>query len=196
MIAISASQGQGKTSVLNSLRDLGYFVSTQKTSREILTSWNYTLEEVNSFPKLNANFQTEMLKRHHGNDILHIHNEFIYNEGHVFQERSYADIMAYTMMSMGSYNTYSDYIDDYYEKCKKYQSYYSCVIYLTGREGYIPEADGVRSINKQYAKCVDILIKQYIQEFDIGNVLYINSPDHNERIRLITEHIEKLNGRG
>lgn len=192
MIAISASQGQGKSTVLNSLQKLGYNVSTHKTSREILQKWNYSLEEVNSFPKLNYNFQLEVIRNHRANDIKCKLNETTYRLGPTFQERSYADIFSYTMLSMGSYNSYSKFIDEYYDQCKKYQQDYTCVIYLTGRKDYTPENDGVRSINKQYAKCVDILIKQYIQEFDNGNVLYVDTPSHDERIKIITEHIRKF----
>lgn len=192
MIAISASQSQGKSSVLNSLAELGYTVSTQKTSREILKDWNYTLEDVNSFPKLNYNFQLEILRRHRANDLKHIKNELIYKEGSVFQERSYADVFAYTMTSMGSYNSYSIFIDEYYENCRKYQQDYQCVIFLSGRKGYEPEHDGVRSTNKHYAKATDILIRNYVEEFDNGNVLYIDEADHTKRLEIIIEHIKRF----
>jgi len=43
LIAISGSQGCGKSTVLKELKDRGYNVTERKTARSILNDWGVTL---------------------------------------------------------------------------------------------------------------------------------------------------------
>lgn len=187
LITISGAQGQGKSTVLNSLQELGYNVIPRKTSRSILSDWGYTLNEVNKYAPLTRRFQEEIIKRQQENDLVGIQSSDIN-----FSERSYADIFSYCINILGPFNEYNEWMDNYYNTCKSLQQNYDCVIYLSGRVGYTPEDDGVRSINKHFTKFIDIAIKHYVTDFDNGNVLYVDTPYHDERIELITTRIEQI----
>lgn len=187
LIGISASQGQGKTTVLKSLEKLGYTIIPQKTSRSILESWNMTLNQVNATNWLTQKFQDEILTRHY-NNFLHIKNLPNIN----IQERTLADVFSYGLNILGPFNQFDIWLDEYYEKCKKLQQNYDCVIYLSGRKNFKVEDDGVRSINKHFSNMIDMLIKYYVNDFDNGNVLYVDTSNHEERIEIIVNHLEKM----
>jgi predicted ATPase len=187
LITISGAQGQGKSTVLNSLEKLGYNIVPRKTSRSILSDWGMTLNEVNKYAPLTKRFQEEIIVRQQENDASVINSSSIN-----FSERSYADIFSYCLNIIGPFNEYTDWLNGYFDRCKKLQQNYDCVIYLSGRKEYVPEDDGVRSINQHFTKMIDIVIKSHIQAFDNGNVLYVDTPDHEKRISMIVEHIQKL----
>src|SRR4051812_31618769 len=96
LITISGAQGQGKSTVLKSLEDLGYKIIPRKTSRSILADWGYTLNEVNKYTPLTRNFQEEIIKRQRENDFKGIVSPDIN-----FSERSYADIFSYCLNILG-----------------------------------------------------------------------------------------------
>lgn len=184
IISLSGSQGQGKTTVLESLRCLGYSVVEQKTSRSILGEWGFTLNEVNKYPPLTKQFQREVIKRHFGNMEALIDTTDIH-----LMERSFADIFAYCMFAIGSFNEYDAFMDEYFIQCKTYQQAYRHVFYLTGRK-IVPEDDGVRSTNKFFAQAVDREIWQMLQQMDdLGRLTLVNTSDHDERIALIENTI-------
>jgi predicted ATPase len=187
LIGVSASQGQGKTTVLNSLAELGYSVVPQKTSRSILSRWGMSLAEVNAYAPLTAKFQEEVVR-------VHAENMDQYNVAHgaVLQERTLADIFTYALNILGPFNQFDAFMNDYFHKCKKLQSKYDCIIYLSGRPDLVPENDGVRSINRHFTKMIDIMIKHHVEAFDTGNVLYVDTPNHKQRIAHIVAHLEKL----
>jgi predicted ATPase len=187
LITISGAQGQGKSTVLSSLEKLGYNVVPRKTSRSILADWGMTLNEVNKYAPLTRRFQEEIIKRQQENDLSVLESPDIN-----FSERSYADIFSYCMNILGPFNEYSDWLNDYYNRCKALQQGYDCVIFLSGRKGYAPEDDGVRSINAHFTKMIDLVIKHYVGDFDNGNVLYVDTPSHDERMELIVNRIEQL----
>lgn len=187
LIGVSASQGQGKTTVLNDLAKLGYNVIPQKTSRSILNEWNLTLNQVNSVNFLTQRFQDEIIKRHYNNITPIIDADTIH-----IQERTLADIFGYCINIMGPFNQFDAWLNQYYTDCKQLQQNYDCVIYLTGRKDFNVVDDGVRSTNKHFSNMMDMLIKHYVTDFDNGNVLYVDTPIHDERIKIIAEHLEKL----
>jgi len=177
-IAISGSQGQGKSTVLASLNELGYNIIPQKTSRSILSEWDMSLNDINMNLELTKNFQEEILVRH-------IKNCDVDNTGLYFSERSFADIFAYTVFALGSFNEYNTWLDEYYTKCKNAQAnVYDAVFYLTGRTDV--EDDGVRAANKQFSKSIDLIIKHYLDDFGVP-VITISGTTHNERIEQITK---------
>ena len=63
LFAISGSQGSGKTTVINELKNRGFPVVERKTSRSILEEWGVTLSDVNNDRPLTVKFQDEILKR-------------------------------------------------------------------------------------------------------------------------------------
>lgn len=189
LIGVSAAQGQGKTTILNDLTLKGYEVIKNKTSRSILKRWGYNLAEINAYAPLAVKFQDEILKVHEENNNYAINSSEI-----VLQERTYADVMSYAIFTdIGGNNYYSKWIDDYYNKCKELQNDYACVIFLSGRKNFEVQDDGVRATNKHYQKAIDMLIKLYVEEFNSkGNVLYVDTSDHNERVEMITKHIKRF----
>jgi hypothetical protein len=183
LIAICGSQGQGKTTILSSLSEEGFKVVGYKTSRAILEEWGYTLNEVNKSPELTKKFQDEILIRHHLNNVDAINSDDIY-----FSERSYADIFTYTLFALGSFNEYSHWLNEYYEKCKEGQKSYDAVIQLGGRTFNVSN-DGVRSVNKHFTNAVDIMLTFYNLDFGTP-VLPVNTPNHNKRMESIRDYIK------
>lgn len=180
LIAICGSQGQGKTTVLASLAEMGYNVIYPKTSRTILTEWGMTLNEVNKSAELTKKFQDQILDRHHELNSVGISSNEIY-----FTERSYADVFTYTILALGSFNEYSEWLDSYYDRCKELQSIYDMVIKLGGREATV-EDDGIRSVNKQFSTIVDLTLTHYLMDFG-GGYYPVNVPDHDSRISEIRD---------
>lgn len=191
IFSLSGSQGQGKTTVLNSLAELGMTVVEQKTSRSILSDWGFTLNEVNKYPPLTKNFQEEIIERHFRSMEPYIDTDEV-----VLIERSFADIFNYALFAIGSFNEYNEWMDRYYERCLAYQNHFTGIFYLTGR-AIIPEEDGVRSTNRHFARAVDNQILDILQSMDAGrNVMtVVNTPNHEKRIKEILSEIQVLGGK-
>lgn len=183
LITISGSQGQGKTTVLTSLAEIGFNIVPHKTSRLILDEWGYTLNQVNKDLNLTKEFQDEILVRHHQNNLEAINSDKIW-----FSERSYADVFTYTIFALGSFNEYSGWLDHYYEKCKAGQKSYTAVIRLSGRTTSVDD-DGVRSVNQHFTKSIDIVLNHYLKDFDVP-VLNVDTPDHEKRISIILDYLK------
>lgn len=183
LVSICGSQGQGKSTVLTALGELGYNIIPQKTSRSILNEWGYTLNEVNKDPELTKKFQDECLIRHKQNNLIGLNSQELY-----FTERSYADIFSYTLFALGSFNEYSEWLDEYYEKCKVGQKMYYAVIRLAGRTTNV-ENDGVRSVNKYFTQSFDIILKHFIEDFGVP-MITVDTPDHDKRISIIRDFVK------
>jgi hypothetical protein len=103
----------------------------------------------------------------------------------VFTERTFADIFVYTVLSLGPFNEFSIWLDDYYERCKEYQKIYHSVFKLEGRINDV-ENDGVRSVNRHFTQSVDTLLRYYLDDFGVrANI--IDDPNHENRIKLIED---------
>lgn len=188
IVSISGPQGTGKSTVVKTLEELGYNVIPQKTSRSILNEWGFTLNQVNSVNFLTKRFQEEVIKRHTENVAEQLASTDIY-----IQERSMADIFSYALNILGPFNQHDEFINDYYEQCKKLQQQYAYVIYLAGRPNSTVADDGVRSTNRHFTHAIDLLIRNYINEFNVNdNVLYVETPVHEYRIDLITSKLDQL----
>lgn len=183
LFAISGSQGQGKTTVIDQLRSKNYDIILNQTSRSILKDWGYSLNEVNRYLPLTIKFQDEILKRHISNIEFAANSPIKY-----IGERSFADIFSYALFVIGPFNEYDNWLNDYFEKCKEAQAtYISKVFYLTGRS-YKPANDGVRSINIHYSSAVDSLILDTLKKFN-SNVIEINQTDLTERVEIIRSYL-------
>ena len=180
---ISGSQGQGKSTVLNTLASMNYSVVERKTARSLLEEWDMTLGEVNRHPPLTRYFQDEVLKRHSESMALLISDDKLH-----FMERSFADIFTYAVMALGSFNEYNNWMDEYYEQCIQAQAKFHSIYHLTGRT-FVPQEDGVRSTNRFNSEIVDreifIRLKEMDQRIGKNQVLSIAYTDNDERVHTI-----------
>jgi len=190
LIAISGSQGSGKSSIISALSELGYITITRKTSRSILSDWGVTLTQVNSDNELTCKFQDEILKRKLEDDsvVEKMHKLGKLGASVVVTERSFADLWTYALVAMGSNNSYSDWLDEYYRKCMAAQQVYDKVYYL--RAGHFkPEHDGVRGSNRHYSRMVDLTMIDYFgQMTQPTKQCIIETPNFNDRMAILTSH--------
>ena len=184
LITISGSQGQGKTTVLTSLAEIGFNIVPHKTSRLILDEWGYTLNQVNKDLELTKKFQDEILVRHYDSNMIAAKSDAIW-----FSERSFADVFTYTIFALGSFNEYSAWLDNYYEKCRAGQQMYDAVIKLGGRTVGVDD-DGVRSVNQHFTRSIDIVLNHYLNAFGVP-VINVDTADHDLRISTILKHINE-----
>lgn len=186
LIGLSSSQGQGKSTVLSSLGEEGYDVISISTARTILSEWGVTLSDLEMDPNLRIKFQDRLIKDHYTalEAALCVTPWFV--------ERTFADIFTYTLMSLGAFNEYSAWLDEYYEKCKEYQNIFDAVILLEGREASDVENDGVRSTNEHFVKVVNNRINYYVYDMakSEDSIIHIKTPDHAQRILQIKDHIK------
>lgn len=184
LITISGAQGQGKTTILTSLAELGYNVVSHKTSRSILDEWGYTLAEVNEDLELKKKFQDEIIERHYQTNLEAASSPDLY-----FSERSFADVFSYTILTLGPFNEYSSWLDDYYRKCKEYQKIYDAVLLIGGRDDSV-ENDGVRSVNAGFRTVFNLILDHYTDDFtDRDRIWRVYSPDHTERMKQILDAV-------
>jgi len=155
LVAISGSQGSGKSTVLNKLEEMGHNVVSRKTSRSILTDWGVTLQEVNNNHELTVKFQDEILQRKRLDELPYENDKELW-----FTERTFADLFTYAVITLGKDNEYSDYIDRYFEACKKCQQLYSRVFYIEGGMFEV-EHDGVRGSNQFYSIMADVSMRKF-----------------------------------
>lgn len=186
IISVCGSQGQGKSTTLEALEKKGFSIVKNKTARSILSDWNITLEQVYSDKDLCVKFHELIINRHSSMCEQYKSSNEIF-----FIERSYADIFSYALAILGPFNSYSKWLDDFYEQCKEKQAEFSGIVYLTGRE-YVPESDGVRSTNLHFGRVIDSSIERYLKEFSHRNIVFtVQEVQLQSRVRRI-EDICKL----
>ena len=184
LISISGSQGSGKSTILNHLKQQNYNIIERKTSRSILQDWNLSLEDIYSEPELTQVFQTQILNRKNLDELEALKSDDIW-----FTERSYADLFTYALIGVGNKNKYSEWLNEYYQTCSHYNSQYTRVWYIPA--GMFPvEQDGVRSANIHYSNMVNLIILDINKQITDNNKLSImETSSINERINNI---IQKL----
>ena len=188
VIGISGAQGQGKSTLINEVIKLDPTIQNvgAQTSRELLADWGFTLDEVNSYMPLKIKFQEELIVMHYQklSEILNDIDNIAYDTFII--ERTFADIFAYALLSVGPFNKYSTWLNEYEGRCiEKQKSLFNHVVYLSGRE-YTPEDDGVRSTNPHFSSLADTTIRKYSLDFS-DNVTEITEPDLQKRtVELLT----------
>lgn len=190
IFAISGAQGQGKSTTLNALAERGYKVIPNKTARTILARYGKTLNEVYMDKDLTVKFHDTILNDHAEYCVQHSNSD-----GVAFIERSYADIFSYALSVLGPFNEYSDWLNDFYVRCRLLQTGFRGTYYLTGRV-ISPESDGVRSTNIHFSNNLDKLICNTLTDFAIYNssdATIITNPDMLERVDAIAKDMEKYN---
>lgn len=194
LIAIAGSQGTGKSTLISgACSRLGIPSITRKTSRSILSDWNVTLSEVNNDRELTLKFQDEILKRKMEDEQIAANSDAIW-----LTERTYADLFTYSVVALGKDNHYSDWLDDYFERCKAAQSSYSAIIYLPG--GFFrPVHDGVRGTNLHYSRMVDLMLEEYTMTHmpcaSSINPTKIHSPNIDDRLSAVDDVIHLITNR-
>lgn len=181
LVAISGSQGSGKSTILKALTERGYKCTSRKTSRSILSDWNVTLQDINSDFELTLKFQDEIVKRKFQDEKQAAMSQDIW-----FTERTYADLFTYALVTLGKDNRYSDYLREYYNTCMRLQQTYDLVYYLKAGHFTI-EHDGVRGSSEHYSRMVDLVMSDFTEQMTHTNVLTkIDTPSLDQRIAIIT----------
>lgn len=191
IIGISAGQGQGKSTLIREAIKYNSNIKdpTIQTSRVILKDWGYSLTEINKYMPLKIKFQEEFIKRHVESLTSPKNSNLTF-----LVERTFADIFAYTLLSVGPFNEYSDWLNEYAIICKDaQQEMFDHVVFISGRD-YEPEDDGVRSINPHFSNLADYLIKYYTESFskDKTDITAITHPELDKRVFELQEIVEKL----
>lgn len=188
LIAISGSQGSGKSTVLRELKMKGYAVIGRKTARSILEEWNLTLDVVNADSDLKKAFQEELVRRKVTDEL-----EASLSSDIIFTERTYSDLFTYALISFGQYNKYDTWLDDYFNKCREHCKSYNYVFFIQSLFSDNIEEDGVRSINKHYSKMVEReMISNTKQMIDPMNLSLISTYDLDCRVMSVEHIIERL----
>jgi len=181
LIAISGSQGSGKSTILKRIKDLGFNTVERKTSRSILDEWGVTLQQVNNDYELTIRFQEEIIERKRTDEL-----ESITSSNLFFTERTFADLFSYSLITLGKDNSFNTWLNTYYTKCMKYNQGYSLAFYL--KAGYfLIEDDGVRGSNTHYSRMVDLIMLDFTQQMTHPSKLnIIDTPTLEQRINIIT----------
>lgn len=187
LIAISGSQGAGKTTILNQLEQQGYQVIKRKTSRSILEDWGVSLQEVNNNPELTLRFQNEILKRKWDDEQQARHSSKIW-----FTERTFMDLAVYCNFALAANNQYNDFVNEYYDQCVNLSQSYDVVFYIKSGHFTI-QHDGVRGSNKHYSRMVDLVMEDTHKNAILpSRLILIDTPELNDRINLITTFTKTL----
>ena len=181
LIAISGSQGCGKTTMLEKIKAAGFKTIDRKSSRSILSDWDVTLQEVNTNAELTLRFQEEITKRKYMDEL----DAMCTPELH-FTERTHADLFTYALVSLGKDNSHTEWLNEYYKTCMKYNQSYAGVYYL--RAGHFNiEHDGTRGSNVHYSRMVDLTMLDITQQMvHTSKLTIVETPDLEQRLNIIT----------
>ena len=185
LVAICGSQGSGKSTILRELNKCGYPTLEGKVARSILQDWNIPIQEVYNDVELTRNFQEEILTRKYREEQCFINSDAKIS----FVERTFADLFSYALLNIGRMNVHTEWLDSYYEQCKMVQQEYDLIFYLPSNMFSI-EADGVRSTNGYYGRCVDFILQHYLQEMSNCPIITLDCFSIEERIATIISTVE------
>ncbi len=181
LVAISGSQGSGKSTIVNLLAEQNHNVIERKTSRSILEEWGVTLQEVNDNADLTTQFQSEISHRKFTDERAAIELSDLW-----FTERTHADLFTYALVSLGKSNEYSDWLNEYYTLCMKYNQSYSSVYYLRAGKFKV-EHDSVRGSGVHYSRMVDLVMLDTTQQMvQAGKLTVVETPDLSQRVNMIS----------
>lgn len=197
LVALSGVQGSGKTTTLNGLKTLGYNIIERKTSRSILADWNVTLERVYGDQALCQKFQDELLARKQQDELFATTSSELW-----FTERSFADVFTYALISLGHFNAYSEWLDQYYTNCNEANAKYLGVFFLNALRDIPIQNDGVRGINKHYVKQVDSIVHRTCEQMShkdsevfyapINPLIEVQGELTEQRVRFVAENGVRL----
>lgn len=180
LVAISGSQGSGKSTILDEIRKLGFPTVDRKTSRSILSDWGVTLSEVNNDPELTIKFQDEIINRKFDDE-----RHAIYSSDLWFTERTHADLFTYALVSLGKDNDFSDWLNGYYIRCMEHNQHYAAVYYLRAGQFNVVH-DGTRGSNVHYSRMVDLTMLDVTQQMiHTSKLTVVETPDLTQRVNMI-----------
>lgn len=188
LIGICGSQGSGKSTILQALKDMEFTAIEGKVARSILQDWNTTLPEIYRDTQTVEKFQNEIIIRKQAEEQHYIDHQ----NDIVFVERTYADLFSYALLNLGRVNAHSDWLDEYYSKCKDAQSVYSAIFVLPSNQFSIYN-DGVRSINAHYGQLIDNTLLYYLDNMSVCPIIPIISVNVEDRVKTILNTIYSLN---
>ena len=188
LVSLSGSQGAGKSTVLESLKDAGFKVVENKTARSILKEWNLSLGEINRDRDLVKKFQDTIIDRHLENITPYINTPEL-----VVQERNFIEIFSYCLFQLSQYNEYNEWFYQYHDKCLELQKVYKKVIYLDTIPNKIVVDDGVRSTNRFFSNAVNLIMVENLKK--LNNVVYVSTTNHDERVKIIGNKLKELQER-
>jgi len=187
LIAISGSQGSGKSTVLKELKALGFPIIERKTARSILDEWGVTLDAVNADFDLKMAFQDELIRRKYADEV-----EATLSSETWFTERTFSDLFTYALIAFGQYNNYDEWLDHYFESCKNYCHAYEHVFYIKSKFFNNIKKDGVRSVNRHYSRLIDHTMLDITQQMVYDNkITIIDATDLSERVDIIIKNIKE-----
>lgn len=185
LFSIAGSQGSGKSTTLSNLPEFSSV--TRKTSRSVLADWNVSLDEVNNDHNLLIKFQDEILHRKISDE-----QQYANSPNPCVTERTYADLFTYALIALGKDNQHSEWLNQYYDKCKQAQSTYSATFYLTAGH-FAPVADGVRGTNVHYSRMADLTMYDCTQSMTAPTKLItINDPNLSNRVQIVRNYINHV----
>ena len=185
LIAISGAQGSGKSTILRELNRLGYNTVERKTSRYVLNNWDKSLSEIYADPTIHKTFQNELFLLKAADELEAVNSDEAW-----FTERTYADLFCYTLFNLGNTNEHSDFVDDYYDRCRQNNNQYDKIFYLESGHFNVV-SDGVRGCNKHYSRAMDRIMFDATNEMatNVSVVELINTPSIDQRIQTILHFI-------
>lgn len=174
IIALSGTQGCGKTTTINDICANSSIKKIEsQAARTSIKQMNCTLMDIYEYDHLIKQFQELVLFNKEQDEILyHKDNTTIY-----VIERSYIDLAAYTILNLGRYNKYSDWLNHYVQKCIFLQRKYDCTYYLTGNK-FIIQDDKVRPTNQHFADAIESVQLRLLKDF---NHILIDTSDRKQR---------------
>jgi predicted ATPase len=154
LIAVSGTQGCGKSTLISELcnRYPSIEMVPSQTSRKVIAKFGITLEQIYNNKDMIASFQVEVLAQKIADDAEYYKSDKLY-----IIERSYADLLAYTVANLGSVNKYNQFVQDYYDTCMKFQQRYLHNFFIKGEKFQI-QNDNVRPVNNQFAKMIELYL--------------------------------------
>jgi predicted ATPase len=188
LIGICGSQGSGKSTILQALKDMEFTAIEGKVARSILQDWNTTLPEIYSNTQTVEKFQNEIIIRKQTEEQHYINH----TDDIVFVERTYADLFSYALLNLGRVNAHNEWLDEYYIKCRDAQSVYSAIFILPSNKFSIYN-DGVRSINAHYGQLIDNTLMYYLDNMSTCPVVPIISVNVEDRVETILNTVYSLN---
>jgi predicted ATPase len=188
LFAIAGSQGTGKSTLLKALADAGHNVIDRKVSRSILVDWGKTLDEVYKDLPLCQQFHKEIASRKWKDEVHAMDSKEIW-----FTERTYADSYTYALFSLGRYNEYSNWLNDYWTlSLANNQLAYAHIFFLPAGKFEI-EKDGVRAHNTRYGHIVDQVMTDitvemaniYTDNLNNHAITFVNAVEMQTRVGLV-----------
>jgi hypothetical protein len=190
IITFSAAQGQGKTTLIDDILEKSIYKNDlekypYKSARLILDKLDMSLEDIYESKDALVQFQQEILKTHC--EIF----SYEYSKKYLLVERSFIDIMLFSVINLGRFNSLNKWLDAFCDICVTYQQrvHYSILI----RKKITPSNDYIRPINHQYNHLFDIALKDYFLKQN--NVFIISTVDRNERVIDFNNMITYIKGK-